>query len=93
MAMRLLFSIATSSDSDIVLMDEWIATGDHAFIAKADQRLREIAGQSKILVLASHNGELLRSLCNRAIVLEAGHIAYDGSLDKALALHATMKVA
>lgn len=82
MMLRLLFSIATSGEADVILMDEWIATGDQAFVAKADQRLRELVNRSEILVLASHNVALLRSLCNRALVLERGRILYDGGFDE-----------
>ena len=84
MTLRLLFSIATCIESDIILMDEWIATGDQAFLAKANARLKQLISQSKIFVLASHNADLLRSLCNRAIVLEKGHVTFDGGVDEAL---------
>jgi ABC-type polysaccharide/polyol phosphate transport system ATPase subunit len=84
MTLRLLFSIATCIEADIILMDEWIATGDQAFLAKANARLRQLISQSKVFVLASHNAELLRNLCNRAIVLEKGHVTFDGPVDEAL---------
>lgn len=93
MTMRLLFSIATNIEADIVLMDEWIATGDQAFLIKADRRLRDIAGRSKVLVLASHHADLLRHVCNRAVILEGGRIVFDGSVDDALKLHAAKQAA
>jgi len=80
MALRLLFSIATSVDPDILLMDEWIATGDQAFIDRADKRLRELVDRSHILVLASHNLDLLKSCCNRAVLMKGGKVAFDGSV-------------
>ena len=85
MALRLLFSIATSIDADILLMDEWIATGDRSFLSKADTRLRTLVQRSKILILASHDLSLLRSLCTRAVLLEGGRIAFDGAVDAAIA--------
>ena len=66
MMLRLLFSIATSLGSEILLMDEWIAAGDEKFLARANQRLHGLVERSNILVLASHSAELLRSICNRA---------------------------
>jgi ABC-type polysaccharide/polyol phosphate transport system ATPase subunit len=84
MALRLLFSIATSVEADILLMDEWIATGDQAFIDKADRRLRQLVGRSHILVIASHNLGLLESLCNRALLLDGGSIAFDGPVREAI---------
>jgi homopolymeric O-antigen transport system ATP-binding protein len=87
MAMRLMFSIATSIEADILLMDEWIATGDQEFIGKATERLNELIDRAHILVFASHSMGILRQLCNRAIVLQAGRIVFDGSVDEAIAHH------
>src|SRR5690606_5601365 len=85
MALRLLFSIATSIDPDILLMDEWIATGDQAFLERADKRLRELVDRAHILVLASHNLELLRSCCNRALLMQGGKVAFDGPVAEGIA--------
>ena len=93
MVLRLLFSIASSIESDIILMDEWLATGDQAFVAKADARLRALVDRSKILVLASHHHALLESLCNRAIVLDGGRITFAGSVADALAAYAQRQAA
>jgi homopolymeric O-antigen transport system ATP-binding protein len=93
MVFRLLFSIAVSVESDIILMDEWIAAGDQAFIAKVDARLRQLVDRSRVLVLASHNHALLESLCNRAIVLECGRITFDGSVSDALGAYVRQQAA
>jgi ABC-2 type transport system ATP-binding protein len=84
MMLRLLFSIATSLGSEILLMDEWIVAGDEKFLARAHQRLRDLVSQSSILILASHTAELLRSVCNRAVLLEAGAIVATGTVDEIL---------
>ena len=93
MTLRLLFSIATSIESDIILMDEWLAAGDQAFIAKTEARLRELVDRSQILVFASHNQGFLRSLCNRAVVLESGRITFDGTVSEALSTYAAREAA
>jgi lipopolysaccharide transport system ATP-binding protein len=72
MKMRLAFSIATAAPSEILIMDEWLSVGDESFQSKATQRVEEIVGQAQILVLASHNKELLGDLCNQFIVLDGG---------------------
>ena len=74
MTMRLAFAVATAFDADIVLMDEWIAVGDAHFVQKAQARLNDLVAQSKILVLASHNREILGHLCNRFLVLDKGRV-------------------
>jgi len=84
MMLRLLFSIATSLGSEILLMDEWIVAGDEKFLTRAHQRLHGLVERSSILILASHSSGLLRSVCNRAILLEAGGIAASGTVDEIL---------
>jgi len=78
MAMRLAFAISTSIPSDIVLMDEWLSVGDRDFAAQAEARLKQMLDASKILVLASHDAELIARNCTRIIRLEHGRVAEDG---------------
>lgn len=46
MLMRLAFSISTSIQSDILLMDEWLSVGDAEFTEKAEKRMREVVTKS-----------------------------------------------
>ena len=75
MSMRLAFAISTSTNADILLMDEWLSVGDASFAEKAQKRLTDMVGRAKILVLASHNLELVKSNCTRIIYLEHGRVA------------------
>lgn len=74
MMMRLAFSISTSVEADILLMDEWLSVGDAEFTQKAEQRMKNVVSKSGILVLASHSPELIAKECNRVIHLEHGQI-------------------
>jgi len=74
MMMRLAFSISTSVQADILLMDEWLSVGDAEFTEKAEKRMRDVVAKSGILVLASHSPELIAKECNRVIHLEHGRI-------------------
>ncbi|WP_395348980.1 ABC transporter ATP-binding protein [Variovorax sp. UC122_21] len=74
MLMRLAFSISTSIEADILLMDEWLSVGDAEFTEKAERRMREVVAKSGILVLASHSPDLISKECNRVIRLEHGRI-------------------
>ena len=74
MLMRLAFSISTSVEADILLMDEWLSVGDADFTAKAEQRMKDVVAKSGILVLASHSPALIAKECNRVIHLEHGRI-------------------
>jgi lipopolysaccharide transport system ATP-binding protein len=74
MLMRLAFSISTSVQADILLMDEWLSVGDAEFTEKAEQRMKDVVAKSGILVLASHSPALIAKECNRVIHLEHGRI-------------------
>jgi lipopolysaccharide transport system ATP-binding protein len=72
MRMRLTFSIATAAPAEILILDEWLSVGDENFQAKAKERIRGLLEKAEILVLASHNKNLLSSLCNQFLRLEKG---------------------
>ena len=74
MLMRLAFSISTSIEADILLMDEWLSVGDAEFTHKAERRMKDVVAKSGILVLASHSPDLIAKECNRVIHLEHGRI-------------------
>lgn len=74
MIMRLMFAISTSVQADIVLMDEWLSVGDDEFAEKAQKRLLSLIGGAKLLVIASHNKELIRNMCTRTLHLEHGKV-------------------
>ncbi|WP_113102890.1 ABC transporter ATP-binding protein [Rhizobium sp. SG570] len=78
MQLRLAFSISTILQPEILIMDEWLATGDEGFKAKANKRLNELVEKTQILVIASHAKELLAQNCNRVIWLEHGRVHMDG---------------
>lgn len=82
--MRLGFAISTSIQPDIMLLDEWIGAGDAEFMAKARQRMQDRVGGSRLLVLASHSPDLLKRVCNRGVVVEAGTVQFDGDVGDAL---------
>jgi len=72
MQARLAFAAATSVEADILLMDEWIAVGDSDFRQKAQERLTSLVEQSHILVIASHEVGLIKSLCNKVMRMNHG---------------------
>ena len=74
MVMRLAFAISTSVSADIILMDEWLSAGDAAFAQKAHGRLTAILNEAKILVLASHNEQLIKENCNKIMHLDHGEL-------------------
>ena len=82
MTMRLGFALVTALDPGVLIMDEGFGTGDLRFAERARARLKAFVGRSRIMVLASHSDNTIRSMCNKAIMLEAGRIVAAGPVDE-----------
>lgn len=84
MVARLAFAIAFCVKPDILLLDEVLAVGDDAFRSKCMNRLQNFRTDGGTMVIASHAGPMLRTLCDRGIWLENGKIRMDGPIDDVL---------
>ncbi len=82
MITRLGFAMVTAADLGILLMDEGIIAGDARFIERAEKRLTQFADRSRIMVLATHAPSLIRAVCNKAALLQAGRIVAVGPVDE-----------
>ncbi|WP_413438381.1 ABC transporter ATP-binding protein [Sulfuriferula sp. GW1] len=88
MQVRLGFSIATSVESDILIVDEVLAVGDLAFQRKCFDRMEDlIKRQGKTVLLVSHNIRQVERLCTRCILLSNGKIITDGQPGKVCDLY------
>ena len=87
MRARLGFAIATSVEPDILLLDEVLATGDAAFREKSKARVLELVREAKAIVLVTHDMNWVTEYCNRALLIEKGRIAHQGSPAEVVALH------
>jgi lipopolysaccharide transport system ATP-binding protein len=81
MLARLMFAVATEFEADILVLDEWLSAGDAAFVQKAAQRMHRMVEDAKIMVMATHDHELVRRVCNRVCELQAGRIVFLGSTE------------
>lgn len=84
MAVRLAFAIATSIEPEILLFDEMLSAGDAQFAAKAKARMDILLNRSKGMVIVSHDLNLVENLCSRALWIDHGKIAGDGSPSKVI---------
>jgi ABC-type polysaccharide/polyol phosphate transport system ATPase subunit len=84
MMTRLNFALATSVEPDVLLVDEGIATGDARFADRVSQRVKGLIDRSRIVVLASHAREMLRSMCNKGALMQAGQVLSIGKVDEIL---------
>ena len=87
MRARLGFAIATSVDPDILLLDEVLATGDADFRSKSKARVLELVKAAKGIVLVTHDMNWVTEYCNRALLLERGHIVIEGEPAEVVRAH------
>jgi ABC-type polysaccharide/polyol phosphate transport system ATPase subunit len=82
MRARLGFSVATSVEPDVLLLDEVLSTGDAAFREKSRARIVELKDRAKAIVYVTHDLDSAATFCTRAIELEDGEIVAYGPSDE-----------
>ena len=78
MYVRLAFAVAVHVDPDVLLVDEVLAVGDEPFQRKCMDRIRTFQREGRSIILVSHALDQVIDVCDRAFVLERGHIVFDG---------------
>ncbi len=78
MQMRLAFSVATAIRPDVLIVDEALSVGDAYFQHKSFDRIREFRKLGTTLLIVSHDKQAIQSICDRAILLNAGQLAMEG---------------
>lgn len=84
MVVRLGFSVAVRSRPDVLLVDEVLAVGDIAFQAKCAERMKEIREVGTTVVVVTHNLNMVRQMCSRAMLLHDGEVKYSGDTAEAI---------
>ncbi len=74
MAARLGFAIAAHVEFELLLLDEALSAGDHAFRARCAERLQQFRSSGATMIIVSHGSENLRLLCDRALWLDHGEV-------------------
>lgn len=84
MQVRLAFSVATAVRPDILIVDEALSVGDIYFQHKSFERIREFRKLGTTLLIVSHDKEAVLSVCDRAILLNAGEVGLVGNPEEVL---------
>lgn len=84
MKVRLAFSVAAHLEPDILVIDEVLAVGDAEFQQKCLGAMAGFGQRGRTVLFVSHNLAAVQSLCKRGIVLEKGHLTFDGPVDSAI---------
>lgn len=79
---RLGFAVATIYTPDILIVDEILSVGDWQFQAKCHRRIQEMLEQGTTLLFVSHSMDQVKEVCNRAILLDHGHMIMDDKVEK-----------
>lgn len=82
MKARLAFALSLSVEFDCYLIDEVIAVGDARFAAKCKYELFE-KRKDRSLILVSHSLSSIKEYCDRAMVLNKGHMHKFPTIDEA----------
>ena len=82
---RLGFALATDVDPDVLLVDEVLAVGDESFQQKCLQRMRGFREAGKTIVVVSHDLATVETFCDRAMLLERGHVVASGGTREVVA--------
>lgn len=82
MYVRLAFAVAAHLDSEILLVDEVLAVGDHAFQKKCLGRMEAASQTGRTILFVSHNMPTIMRLCPRTILLDQGRIVDDGPSER-----------
>ncbi len=78
MQMRLAFAVATAKRPDILIVDEALSVGDAYFQHKSFERIRAFRAEGTTLLIVSHDKSAIQSVCDRAILLDAGRVSKEG---------------
>lgn len=90
MKSRLGFSIATVVEPDILILDEVLSVGDKKFRRKSEKKIMDMFDNGVTVLFVSHSLEQVQRLCDRAIILDGGHLVAKGPVDKVARIYKNM---
>lgn len=84
MQVRLAFSVATAIRPDVLIVDEALSVGDAYFQHKCFARIREFKAAGTTILFVSHSAPIVKSICDRAVLIDHGEVIRDGEPDAVL---------
>lgn len=85
---RLAFSIATTVEPQILILDEVLSVGDAKFQKKSQERMNSIINKDVTMLFVSHGIYQVKKMCNKAIWLEKGKVVMQGPVDEVCDMYA-----
>jgi lipopolysaccharide transport system ATP-binding protein len=93
MFVRLAFSVATTCEPDVLVVDEALAVGDEAFQRKCFSRLERIRERGATILFVSHSASTVVQMCSTAFLLDHGELLLAGSPQKVVAAYHKLQYA
>ncbi len=84
MQMRLAFSLISSLEPDILIIDEALSVGDMHFQKKCIDRIMEFKQKKVTIIFCSHSTYQISILCDKVIWLKSGKIEMVGDPEKVI---------
>ncbi len=81
MYVRLAFAVAAHLEPEILVVDEVLAVGDIGFQKKCLNKLSEVSGEGRTVLLVSHNLTAIRRLCTKGVLLQHGRVRKVGDIE------------
>ncbi len=86
MYVRLGFAVAVNVEPDVLVVDEVLAVGDEKFQRKCLERIKQFQTEGRTILFVTHAPDLVRAICDRAVVLAAGRMLGMGTAGEAIRL-------
>jgi lipopolysaccharide transport system ATP-binding protein len=83
--LRLAFAIAAHLEPEVLLLDEVLAVGDESFQKKCLAKIEAISRDGRTIFFVSHNMKSVRGLCSRALLIHAGQLHEEESVEATIA--------
>ena len=87
MSARLGFAVATIVKPDILIVDEVLAVGDHAFQEKCKKRMEEMLKGGTTLLFVSHSAEQVKELCENVVWIDKGVVKMSGKATEVISFY------
>lgn len=84
MRARVCLSLISARPADLLILDEVFNGADHFFSEKISVRVENLINQSGAVIFVSHSHDLIKKVCNRALVIHNKKIEFDGTPTSAI---------
>jgi lipopolysaccharide transport system ATP-binding protein len=87
MFLRVAFAAAIAIDPEIIIVDEALSVGDARFQNKCFNKFKQLKENGKTIILVTHDPVMVSQFCTRGMVVNGGHLVFDGAPDDAVSMY------